>query len=210
MPGRVPKGLAIRFWFLWLRYSYRFRWAHRPLCAHFRAGVLRFGDVHLCRSCVCVYAGLIVGGVLCLCSEALRESSALVLWILTGPTVILSTPSLYHRLARGCKDMLRCSMGICMGLCVCAVFQVHPLLAAGCAGVLFGFWKLYFAQRRRRRAEACQGCPEYGREAICSGCRLQAEAIRAYETEATDLLMASHGWPAEAQSPRDVHDRTLV
>ncbi|MHC4527470.1 MAG: hypothetical protein ACYS29_06300, partial [Planctomycetota bacterium] len=37
----------------------------------------------------------------------------------------------------------------------------------------------------------CSGCPELGQRRICTGCRLQADAVRAYETQATNLLLAS-------------------
>jgi hypothetical protein len=138
-----------------------------------------------------VYAGIAAAGALCLYSAALRAGAGLWLGGLGVPTVVLSAPPVYQRLPRTCKDVLRCSMGICIGLYLCVALQAHLLWTAGGALVLFGFWKAYFARRRRRRAEACRGCPEYGRAAICSGCRIQAEAIRAYEAKATNLLLAA-------------------
>jgi hypothetical protein len=59
--------------------------------------------------------------------------------------------------------------------------------------------------RRRQKAEACQGCPEYGIDSICTGCHVQADAIRAYETEATHLLLASYRGRTESMSPLSIH-----
>jgi len=198
MQGLETRGFKFRCWFLWLRHSYRFRWAHRPLCERFHAGVLRIGPVHLCRSCICVYGGLIGFAVLCACVGALRVSVTSWLLGLMVPTVILSMPLLYRRLPRPLKDVLRFGMGACISLCGYAMLRGNIFVAAACVGVLFLFWKMYFAMRRRQKAEACQGCPEYGIESICTGCRVQAEAIRAYETEATHFLLASYQQPTES------------
>ncbi len=191
MPGLDTRGLKFKLWVLWLCHSYRFRWAHRPLCERFRAGVLRIGHVHLCRSCVCVYAGLAGGVVSCSCFAALRQSPTAWLLGLMIPTVVLSAPRLYPRLIRPLRDLLRFGMGFCISLCGCVVLWGNGLVAIGCVSVLFLFWRLYFSQRRKRRASACTGCPEFSQTSICTGCRVQARAVRAYETQATHLLLAS-------------------
>lgn len=192
MQGLDARGLKFKLWLLWLRHSYRFRWAHRPLCERFRAGVLRLGRIHLCRSCVCVYAGLAGGLASCSYFAALRESPTSWLLGLMVPTVVLSAPHRYMRLPRPLRDLLRFGMGFCISLCGCVVLWGSSLVAVGCVGVLFLFWRMYFVQRRKRKADACRGCPEYGQASICTGCRTQADAVRAYETEATNLLLASH------------------
>jgi hypothetical protein len=186
-------GLRLRL--LWLRHSYRFRWAHRPLCDRFSQGILRIGQVRLCRSCACAYGGILFGLAFCLLNDALRESTIPLLLGLIIPTIGLSTPTLYKRLPRAVQDMLRFSMGLCITLSACGLFMGNTLIPTVCAATLFLFWRIYFAMRRKRKAEACNGCPEYGQKGICTGCRLQADAMRAYETEATALLLASGSAP---------------
>ena len=188
LTGRL---LGLRLWFLWLRQSYRFRWAHGPLCSHFRGGVFRIGRVHLCRSCVCAYCGFFLCAAGCLFFDAVRESTAILLLCLMAPTIGFSTPQLYRRYPRLVRDLLRFSMGCCIALCICAMLRGNILVSATCASIFLLFWKRYFGIRRKRKAEACNRCPELEQKGICSGCRLQADAVRAYETEATNLLLAS-------------------
>ncbi|MCP4113548.1 MAG: hypothetical protein GY749_49825 [Desulfobacteraceae bacterium] len=49
--------------------------------------------------------------------------------------------------------------------------------------------------RRIIKLKACDQCPEFGRQDICAGFRLQAEKIRLYENEATDFLLDSGYFP---------------
>jgi len=189
MTGISTRGLNARLWALWLRHSYRFRWAHRPLCSRFSDGVLRIGPLHLCRSCVCAYCGLVLCTITCLCLEVVRESTVPLLLGLMIPTIGLSTPQLYKRCSRPVRDLLRFSMGCCVTLCICAMLMGKLLVPAACVSILLLFWRIYFVMRRKRRAAACNACPELG--SICTGCRVQANAVRAYEAEATSLLLAS-------------------
>ncbi|MFC1653116.1 hypothetical protein ACFL3F_05290 [Planctomycetota bacterium] len=197
MNGQFPLTLRLRFWLLWIRYSYPFRWAHRPLCTCFRAGVLRLGSMHLCRSCVCVYAGMVLTVAGCLVFSDLRANAAALLVGFMVPTIALSLPQMYHRCSRSVRDVLRVSMGACIPLCASTAFIGHPWMAALCASLLYVFWRIYFKMRQRRRALACNDCPEYKQSGICTGCQIQAEAVRAYEAEATQLLLNHRGvYPA--------------
>lgn len=192
----------IRLWWLWLVCSYRFRWAHRPLCARFSSGIINVGGVHVCRSCLCAYCGIVV----CVLSVvALRPSVTQTSIILAGlavPTLALSGPWCYKKLPRAFRDVLRLAMGAVMALCgyllLCGEFAV----AAAVAAVLFVFWRVYFRVRRTRRLHACDGCAELSDEKICSGCRLQADGARRYEQIATQLYLASGQTPVLPQSPR--------
>jgi uncharacterized membrane protein len=189
MTGINSRALNVRLWLLWIRHAYRFRWAHRPLCSRFSDGVLRIGQVHLCRSCVCAYGGIVVGALACLFLNAVRESAVPLLVCLMIPTLAFSMPQLYRRCSRRVRDLLRFSMGCCIALCLCVMLMGKLIVSALCAGILLVFWRIYFVMRRNRRAQACNACPELG--GICTGCRIQADAVRAYEAEATSLLLAS-------------------
>jgi hypothetical protein len=191
MAGISTRGLNLRLWFLWMRHSYPFRWAHRPLCSNFSDDILRIGHVHLCRSCLCAYCGMVLCAISWLFFGAVRESSLTLLICLMVPTIGLSTPQFYKQCPRLLRDLLRFSMGCCITLCVCVILSRSMLIGVTCGGILLLFWRIYFLVRRKRKAQACTGCGELGRRRICTGCRLQADAVRAYETRATNLLLAS-------------------
>jgi len=187
--------LGMRLRFLWLKHTYPYRWAHRPLCSRFRRDILKVGPIHLCRSCLCVYAGLLVSGAALACFPMIRNSAIPLLLCLGVPTLILSAPLLYAKFSRHVRDVLRFSTGCCIPLCICTGLTGHVAASALCAVILFLFWRIYFTLRRNRKAAACTGCVEIGEPGICSGCSRQADGIRAYETEATALLLSARGVP---------------
>lgn len=189
MAGINSRALQVRLWLLWIRHSFRFRWAHRPLCSRFSDGVLRIGQVHLCRSCVCAYSGIVLAALACLFLDTVRAWALPLLICVMVPTLGFSMPRLYKRCSRRLRDGLRFSMGCCISLCVCVMLMGELVVSALCAGTLLVFWRIYFVMRRQRKAQACNACPELG--GICTGCHIQADAIRAYEAEATQLLLAS-------------------
>jgi hypothetical protein len=198
MTGINTRGLTVRLRILWLRHSYRFRWAHRPLCSRFSDGVVRFGQVHLCRSCVCAYCGIVLCAIACLFLNVVRESAVPLLVCLMVPTLGFSMPRLYKRCSRRVRDLLRYSMGCCISLCICVMLKGNAVVSGLCVSILLIFWRIYFVMRRNRKAQACNACPELGR--ICTGCRIQADAVRAYEAEATHLLLASGRKPCVSES----------
>ena len=194
------RRLALHMWWLWLRHSYQFRWAHRPLCARFSAGIIRLGSLHLCRSCLCTYAGLLLTALLCLFITPIRQSAAPILLTIIVPTVVLSTPRLYHHLPRPLCDLLRFSAGACIALSIAALFTGHLIIPLTCITVLLIFWRIYFTIRRTRRAQACRTCPDLTPNQICPGCQLQAQATRTYETQATTILLKSAPQPPSIDS----------
>ncbi len=192
----------IRLWWLWLVCSYRFRWAHRPLCRRFQSGVIRVAGVHLCRSCVCAYCGILLSA---LSLAYLRPSVATAGAALAGlgiPTLALSGPWCYKSMPRAAQDYLRLAMGAVMALCGYLLIRRELMIAVPAAVVLLVFWRAYFKVRRRRRLHACDGCEELSDKAICSGCRLQADGVRRYEQAATQLYLASGQAPVLPRSLR--------
>ena len=196
------RAYKIRLWWLWLACSYRFRWAHRPLCARFRSGIIRLGGLHLCRSCVCAYGG-ITSCVLLL--ALLRPSVAAAGMALGGmgiPTLALSGPWCYKKLPRVVRDLLRLAMGAIIALCGYLLLCRELIIAVPIAIVLLIFWMGYFKVRRKQRLHACDGCEELSDKGICTGCRLQAEGVRRYEETATQLYIVSGQTPTLPASPR--------
>ena len=184
-------GLRLRLRYLWLRHSYTFRWAHGPLCDRFNRDIVRIGRMHLCRSCICAYCGLLLGTTLCICSAVIAEHAMAIILCMVAPTLLFSAPRVYERCPRPLRDLLRYGMGSCIALLLCAMWKGHIVAAGACGSVLIVFWRIYFKARHKRKEEACRGCAEMAQEEICSGCSIQAAGIRAYEMEATGILVAS-------------------
>jgi hypothetical protein len=175
--------------------SFKFRWAHRPLCGRFRSGVIKLGNVHLCRSCICAYCGILTCGILLMLFQPSVSRAVIVLAGLSVPTLVLSGPWCYKKLSRVTRDILRWTMGSMIALCVYLLICRELMIALPVTAVLVTFWRLYFKARRKRRLHACDNCEELSGKGVCSGCRLQAEGIRRYEDTATRLYLASSQIP---------------
>lgn len=175
---------------LWLRKTYSFNWAHKPLCQHYRQDVIRIGHIHLCRSCVCAYLGLFTGLLFPILAPASFHSFGRII-VLTLMLVILplSYPTIYKKLPRRVRDVLRFALGGLLACCGWLLFTGNLILAF--TSLLLGsiFWKTYYRKREKRKIEDCLSCDEYEDGKICSGYRIQAQHIREYEEDATDYVL---------------------
>lgn len=176
---------------LWLRKTYRFNWAHKPLCARYREDVLKIGSLYLCRSCLFVYLGVAVAlGYSTLRSSRDGATEILPLTVLLAGVLLCSAPPWYKRLPRGIRDGLRFLLGASLvfiadqGLRGEVVFFVLSALAC------YGAWRLYATARQRRKRSNCASCPEYSPDRVCPGYRLQTTKIKEYQEEATEYLLA--------------------
>ena len=173
---------------IWLRNYYPFAWAHKPLCERFRHDVIRLGHVHLCRSCCLAYVG-VFGALLAIVLLPTLQSWLRSVFLVGGfLTVLFSLPVWYKRWPRVVRDVLRFSMGAMLACGGMLCFYGDWLVGGVGMLVMAAFWKLYLHQRAKRKLHSCQGCEEYGRDEICSGYTFQADCIRQYEEQATDLV----------------------
>jgi hypothetical protein len=189
---KLPLALRLRLKLLWLQHSWSFNWAHKPLCGRFRENVLRVGRLHLCRSCTCLYAGIVAAtAAFALLAPAVGVPGLLALGGLMALVVGLSLPRVYKRLPRVVRDFLRFGVG---ALLVAATYVgMVSSAVAGLAGiaVLYAFWRLYRSRRAKRKLHECDGCPELKAEGVCSGFAVQAEDSRAFERDAAALVCGS-------------------
>lgn len=176
---------------LWLARSYSFRWAHKPLCRRFREDVLRFGHIYLCRSCFCLYLGLGAGLLAPTSAGGADVPGGWAPAALGAALAVLSSPSLYKKLPRPVRDLLRFALGMAISLwfrllLLGQLLLCLPLLLCGLV-----LWLVYQRERAARKKRACLACPEYTGSGICSGFSRQAELVRRYEEEATDFFLRS-------------------
>ncbi len=187
----------IRLKWMWLHHTHTFNWAHKPLCERFKSGVLRIGKLHVCRSCLFAYSGILIGIIAALVYPTYIVDLKLT-WILfvLVPVVVSSYPRFYKKLPRFCQDILRFVMGVILGIIPFLLIHRNFISGIICVLVMGIFWRIYFHQRKMRKLRACDGCPELDLPEICSGFQHQSEAVRLYEIEATELLYRTgRGFP---------------
>ena len=175
---------------LWLRKTYRFNWAHKPLCAQYREDVLKIGSLYLCRSCFLVYLGVAVGlGYSTLGLPGSGEKAMLPLALLLAVLLLLSAPPWYKDLPRVFRDVLRFGLGVALVLLGHQALHGEVLFVVLATLALLGAWGLYGKARKQRKLRSCTSCPNYSRERVCPGYSLQTEKIKEYQEEATEYLL---------------------
>jgi len=152
---------------LWLRHSYRFRWAHKPLCDRFSEDVLQVGNVHLCRSCTFLWLGVIVAAAAAILLPSLRINIATVAPQLLLVTLLSSAPLFYKQWPRYVRDLLRFSLGASFPLWICLILMGNIFMGVATAAGGLVVWKIYSNSRKIRKAHACEGCPELDQPQIC-------------------------------------------
>ncbi len=175
---------------LWLKRTAPFNWAHKPLCSRFASDVIHVFGLHVCRSCTAVYLGCLAA-VLGLWIG--HPDGGMVLWPGIGLSAVvfpLSAPKLYKRWPRWFRDILRFSVGAVFPFYLYLGLNGYAPIAATLLLLLAVFWRVYFSLRGKRKSRACDGCEHLSAGEICPGYALQAVAIRKYEQEATDIVVA--------------------
>jgi hypothetical protein len=205
------RSLAWKLKRLWWQHCFTFHWAHKPLCERFHRDVLRLGSMRVCRSCFFAYAGMLCG----LCVVGLRLglphflptsgfagfrgwiSDALVptFLVTSAATVLGSLPWLYKWWPRWTRDILRAGIGWSVVLCATLLVEGHVAISVTGGSAMLVMWRIYFSQRAARKLSACSGCEELGQPGVCSGFQHQAECVRRYEDEASQLVTLSFNMP---------------
>ena len=181
---------------LWLRKTYSFNWAHKPLCQLYRQDVIRIGHIHLCRSCVCAYLGFFAGFLLPILAPVSFQSFGREIVIALMLVILpLSYPTIYKKIPRRMRDVLRFTLGGLLASCGWLLLTGNLLLAVTSFMLCYLFWKIYYRKRAKRKIEACSSCEEYEEERICSGYKIQAQFIREYEEQATEYVLRTGYFP---------------
>lgn len=185
---RLATRLSLKI--LWLKKTSYFLWAHKPLCKLYREDVLKIKGIYLCRSCLFVYLGGVLGLILALFLHLFQPGySHAVLIVLTFTVLPLSSPKFYKGLSRRWRDLIRLTAGILIIFIFSTVVEGHFFLVLIILLISSLFWKMYYRQRAKRKIEFCSTCAEHATAGICSGYQLQAASIREYEQEATDFIL---------------------
>lgn len=188
----TPKiNTAEQLWLkvLWLRYSFWFRWSHKPLCQRFHHDTVKIGTVYLCRGCTFLYAGIIITLLAAYPFSALTVWLPFLIIILSFLILPASYPPLYQPLPRIIKDILRLMLGSMVSLCILSVLAGQWITGPAMMSVLILYRRQINQVRMKIKQNACQGCPELDGRHICSGYRMQADASLLYERQASEWVM---------------------
>ncbi len=174
---------------LWWRSFWPVMFAHKPLCDRFHTHTIRVGRTHVCRSCAILYVSMALSVMFFVVLMQGHTLPIEGMVGIAGLTMVLSFPPLYKNLPRIIKDGVRALLGVSIaGTIMLAVDGQWPW-AAGMAVGLWGAKLLFQMFRARRSASACDSCPEYRQNQICSGYRLKARRMRIYERVLTQKIL---------------------
>jgi hypothetical protein len=186
---RLPWPERVAQAWLWWRYSYSFRFAHKPLCGRLGGRVLRIGHVHVCRGCTCLYLGALMAAVLLLPRDLPWGTRLAAAYGCGVPAMLAAMPAVYGRLPDIARDLARVAAGMAAVL-LCGFCWWGPwwLGVANIAGLL-ALRQVAIRRRGARLHRLCDGCPELGGNQVCSGFARQAALARRYEEAASNRLM---------------------
>ncbi|HRZ39458.1 MAG TPA: hypothetical protein P5246_00450 [Candidatus Omnitrophota bacterium] len=166
---------------LWAKCFLPVAFSHKPLCGRFEHDVIRLKGFYFCRSCVFLYAGVFVFGLVLwrapwVLAEWWQPMSGILLAV-AG----LSFPLWNVRLNRLLRDLLRFLLGGCLAFAV-ALFVRGETVAAGVFGLVLLAMRIgYTPFHKRLNSSACDGCEELEREHLCSGFARKARCMKEYE-----------------------------
>lgn len=176
---------------LWKTYqvSWRFRFAHHPLCERFEGQVWKLRSMYLCQGCTLAYLGVLTGFLLFF---AFNISLSPINWLAVGSFCLL-LPLIIESIGvdrRLIKRIIRYTTGIGIGSLFWLLLS-EPDFVMKVGAIIFavvGFQVFRFIRGSSERQDTCEACPELHTGGICSGLEMEAEAMRKYSDYATSLL----------------------
>ena len=176
--------------FLWLKKTYPFHWAHKPLCATYREDLLTIQSLYICRSCFFGYLGIMTGLLFSIVPHPFHLKQSAILAAITWLVIlVVSLPKFYKKFSRQLRDLIRFSTGFTLVQIVFMFLHGQFILPLICCAVSSIVWTIYYKQRARRKINLCHSCQEYSHENVCSGYKKQQLMIRSYEEEATAYIL---------------------
>ena len=166
--------------------SWKFYFAHHPLCTRFVNHVWNIGPLIVCQGCFMIFSGTIIGLFLFALTHVVLD---MYQWFMVAAVCII--PSLLNEILKiqyqKLKHSIRFLNGIGFGGFIWAFLTVdliRKLIAIVVAGILYTLLKL--VRRRRMSYDICEGCIELTQKGICTGLKQEAEAMRRYSDYLTN------------------------
>ncbi len=180
--------LLIKRWEL----SWRFKFAHHPICTNYRTHFWKVGGLYLCQGCSLVYSSFLITLLFLIIFHVILLPAQ---YLIVGMSLLVSILLIekYNANLRFIKRLARVGTGLGLGISFSA-FLLYPDLFIKLGGLfvsLAGFYLFNYIRRTKEKEDKCQTCADYQGHKICYGLRLEAEAMRKYSEYASDLLQPS-------------------
>lgn len=171
--------------------SWRFKFAHHPICPSYNKHYWNIKGVYLCQGCSIVYT-CFFSALLFLILFHITFIPVHYLFVGLGILIPILLVEIIKIEQRSIKRLARAGIGIGLSLPFSA-FVLHEEIVVKVMGLLItllGFISFRQVRKAANREDLCKSCPEYKSNRICNGLRLEAEAMRKYSDYASDLLHA--------------------
>lgn len=179
--------LFILYKFFYLKYYFPFMFAHKPLCQKYEKDtIFLFNKIYFCRSCFCLYLGSIAGLLFGLFFIPNIFKYYVMLFLLTGLTILFSHPSIYKIFTRRMRDLMRFLAGF-LGISTITVLAKINLVYLT-VFVLILISVKHFYNKKRSGKYICSGCNELNGNRACSGYRKQTDALLKLEENFSKYL----------------------
>ena len=171
------------------RLSWRFTFAHHPICPTYKSHYWEIKGLYLCQGCSLVYAGFL-SALSFLVFFQISLTSIHYLFVGLGVLIPILLLEMFKLEQRTIKRLSRAGIGIGVGVSFSAFF-LHEDIVVKVIGLLvtiIGFMVFKQVRKTAKKDDLCRSCPEYRSKKICRGLRFEAEAMRKYSDYASDLL----------------------
>ncbi len=165
---------------LWWKHSWWFQLAHGPLCDRYRHNTFKIGSFYLCRSCTLLYPASIITLGATFWFQPELVPILIAAYSLLPILLFASYPWIYRKIPRLIRDAIRIGTGIFSGFLFSLLLTSWFWLSLATFAGLFVVFKFFQAKRKHVKQTECNGCPELGGNAVCSGYQQQADSIRNY------------------------------
>jgi len=172
-----------------LAVSWRFHFAHHPLCDAYSDHVWWFKGIYLCQGCTLTILGILFSFI-----TFFLVNPFMILWQWIGfaSTIlcllfIVEIAQIENRMI---KRFIRFFTGFGLGAFFWFILGTTNIMILGVA-ILFTYagYKVFKKIRVFKPAEdKCKHCPEMQKSGVCSGLYLEYEAEKKYSEYATELL----------------------
>jgi hypothetical protein len=179
----------LKLWWKKFTLTWKFAFAHHPLCERFSDQVFKIGDLYICQGCSLALLGFIISLFL---GIFISLGIDVIWWYvivcgLTLPSFIL----LFVSFPRTVKRIVRFLFGFGIGGGLGTVFTVSKwsqrIILSAIVLLIYILFRIFY-KKTKSPENVCEGCPEYRQREVCSGYKQQMEVELEYSKYATNLL----------------------
>lgn len=172
-----------------LKLTWRFKFAHHPLCQNYSDQVFKIGNIYLCQGCTLIYSGLVIG---LLSGIIFNPSFSIQIWAIIGVSLMVPTFVVQVvKLPRMFKRIARFLNGFDLGAIFFSIFILpkwsHRIIMIVSISVTYLAFRIIHKHKRKER-DLCESCNELKTGKICSGYKLRAEKELEYSKYAEQIL----------------------